>query len=144
MPGLADKEEKEALGSRIFVSFSFCFPLHPNKLIASNRLISFYYQNLILCKKNLIFPCFLIVFHFAFSPLLTVARFVELHSYPECKNALYEVYEEAANLFAKSLVSLRNRKGEKRKNRPFSLFNTVNTSSSHCSKLFSFSLICRL
>ena len=84
MPDLADKEEEEALGTRIFVSFSFCLPLHPHKQIASNRLIGFYYQNLILY----IFPCFLIVFHFAFSPLLAIARFVELHSYPECKNAL--------------------------------------------------------
>ena len=88
MIGLADKEEKEALGTRIFVSFSFCLPLHPHKLRASNRLIGFYYQNLILCNKKLIFPCFLIVFHFAFSPLLAIARFVELHSYHECKNAL--------------------------------------------------------
>ena len=106
MTGLADKEEEEeeALRTRIFVSFSFCLPLHPHKLIASYRLISFYHQNLILCKKNLIFPRFFSVFRFAFSLLVAIARLVEPHSYPGCKNALYEVYEEAANFFAKSLV----------------------------------------
>ena len=49
--GRADKEKEEALGTRMFVNFSFCLPLHPHKLRASNRLISFYYQNLMLCKK---------------------------------------------------------------------------------------------
>ena len=115
MPGLADKEEEEALGTRIFVSFSFCLPLqYPHKLIASNRLISFY-----------IFPRFFSVFRFLFSLLLAIARLFELHSYPGCKNALYELDEEAANFFAKSLVSLRNKeeRGKTRKNRPFSLFN---------------------
>lgn len=123
--GLADKEEEEALGTRIFASFSFCLPLHPHKLRASNRLISFYYQNLMLCKKISYSPVFFSVFRFAFSLLLAIARLVELHSYPGCKNALYEVYEEAANFFAKSLVSLRNKgeRGKKRKNRTISLFN---------------------
>ena len=54
--GLADKEKEEALGTRMFVNFSFCLPLHPHKLRASNRLISFYHQNLILCKKISYFP----------------------------------------------------------------------------------------
>lgn len=62
MPDLADKEEEEALGTRIFVSFSFCLPLHPHKQIASNGLISFYHQNLILCKKISYFSVFSVPF----------------------------------------------------------------------------------
>ena len=123
MPDLADKEEEEALGTRIFVSFSFCLPLHPHKQIASNRLISFYHQNLILCKKISYFPVFFSAFRFAFSLLLAIAPFFELHSYPGCKNALYELYEEAANFFAKSLVSLRNKeeRGKKEKSHNFAV-----------------------
>ena len=68
-----------------------------------------------LCKKSHIPPFFQCLSFCLFFP-----------SGRGYKNAVHEVYEEAANFFAKSLVSLRNKgKRKKRKNCTISLFNTV-------------------